>query len=213
VVPTLVDNDRVIIESTIICEYIDDQWPDQPLKPRDSFGRAQMRPWTKQLDEGLHSAVGTLSFCVAFRHQWIARSAEERAKWLANIPQLERRQRLQSTLDLGLDSPFFMPAFERYYKPFDDFEIALDRSLWLVDEGFSLAEIGYAPYLARLRHLGFGALFDRHPRVSQWSERVAKRPSVEEGVERWFNPKYLALFEEKRPGVISRMSRLVNPGP
>src|SRR5580704_12369700 len=81
----------------------------------DSFGRAQMRLWTKQLDEGLHPAVGTLSFCVAFRHQWLARPAEDRAKWLANIPQPERRQRLQSTLELGLDSPFFLPAFERYH--------------------------------------------------------------------------------------------------
>jgi len=49
VVPTLVHDGRVITESTVICEYVDDQWPDQPLKPRDSFGRAQMRLWTKQL--------------------------------------------------------------------------------------------------------------------------------------------------------------------
>ena len=101
-----------------------------------------------------------------------------------------------------------MPAFERYHKLFDDFEIALDRSLWLVDEGFSLAEVGHAPYLARLRHLGFDVLFERHPRVAEWSERVAKMPSVVEGVERWFNPKYLALFAEKRPEVIARISRL-----
>ena len=209
VVPTLVHDGRVIIESTVICEYVDDQWPDQPLKPTYSFGRAQMRLWTKQLDEGLHTAVGILSFCVAFRHQWLARPAEDRSRWLANIPQPERRQRLQSTLELGLDSPFFLPAFERYHKLFDDFEIALGRSLWLVDEVFSLAEVGYAPYLARLRHLGFDVLFEQHPRVAEWSERVAKMPSVVEGVERWFNPKYLALFAEKRPEVIARISRLV----
>ena len=83
VVPTLVHDGRVITESTVICEYVDDQWPEHPLKPRDSFGRAQMRLWTKQLDEGLHTAVGILSFCVAFRHQWLARPAEDRAKWLA----------------------------------------------------------------------------------------------------------------------------------
>ena len=209
VVPTLVHDGRVIIESTVICEYVDDQWPDQPLKPTYSFGRAQMRLWTKQLDEGLHTAVGILSFCVAFRHQWLARPAEDRSRWLANIPQPERRQRLQSTLELGLDSPFFLPAFERYHKLFDDFEIALGRSLWLVDEVFSLAEVGYAPYLARLRHLGFDVLFEQHPRVAEWSERVAKSPSVVEGVERWFNPKYLTLFAEKRPEVTARISRLV----
>jgi glutathione S-transferase len=59
VVPTLVHDGRVVIESTVICEYVDDQWPDQSLKPRDrdSFGRAQMRLWTKQLDEGLQWAL------------------------------------------------------------------------------------------------------------------------------------------------------------
>jgi glutathione S-transferase len=55
-VPTLVHDGRIITESTVICGYVDDQWPDQPLKPRDSFGRAQMSVWTKQLDESLHPA-------------------------------------------------------------------------------------------------------------------------------------------------------------
>jgi ganglioside-induced differentiation-associated protein 1 len=52
VVPTLVHDGRVITESMAICEYVDDdQWPDHPLKPRDSFfarrcvfGRSN---WTK----------------------------------------------------------------------------------------------------------------------------------------------------------------------
>ena len=208
VVPTLVNDGRVVIESTVICEYVDDQWPDPPLKPADAFGRARMRLWTKQLDEGLHTAVATLSFCVAFRHQWLARPAEDREKWLAGLPQPERRQRLQSSLELGFNSPYFAPAFERYFKLFDDFEIALAQGPWLAGETFSLAEIAYAPYLARLRHLGFDALFERHPRVAEWSDRVRKRPSVIEGVERWFNPKYLALFAEKRAEATGRVAHL-----
>jgi glutathione S-transferase len=209
VVPTLVHDGRVIIESTVICEFVDDQWPDHALKPSDGFGRAQMRLWTKQLDEGLHTAVGTLSFCSAFRHQWLARPAEDRAIWLAGIPQPERRQRLQSTLELGFGSPYFAPAFERYSKLFDDLEFALSRGPWLVGQKFSLAEIGYAPYLARLRHLGIDALFERHPRVAEWSDRVAKRASVIEGVERWFNAKYLALFAEKRSEATAQIARLI----
>jgi glutathione S-transferase len=199
VVPTLVHDGRAIIESTVICEFIDDQWPDPPLKPSDSFARAQMRLWTKQLDEGLHAAVGSLSFAIAFRHQSLARSEEERRKWLAGIPQQDRRERLQSLLELGLQSPYFAPAVRRYAKLFDDFERALEHNPWLAGERFSLAEVAYAPYLARLRHLGFDILFERHPRVTEWASRVAERPSVAGGVERWFNPKYLALFEERRP--------------
>jgi glutathione S-transferase len=209
VVPTLVNDDRVIIESNVICEFIDDEWPDPPLKPADSFGRARMRLWMKQLDEGLHAAVGSLSFAIAFRHQWLARSSEDRGKWLAGIPQPERRDRMQSLLELGLQSPYFEPAARRYWKLFDDFEGALEHSSWLAGDRFSLADIAFAPYLARLRHLGFDALFDRHPRATDWARRVAERPSVVGGVERWFNPKYLQLFEKQRPEAKVTLSRLL----
>jgi glutathione S-transferase len=210
VVPTLVNDDHVIIESTVICEFIDDEWPDPPLKPADSFGRARMRLWTKQLDEGLHAAVGSLSFAVAFRHQWLARPTEDRAKWLVGIPQQDRRERLQSLLELGLQSPHFAPAVKRYAKLFDDFESALEHSSWLAGERFSLADIAFAPYLARLRHLGFDILFDRHPRATDWARRVTERPSVLGGVERWFNPKYLELFEKQRPEAKLTISRLLD---
>ena len=209
VVPTLVHDGRTVIESTVICEYIDDEWPDPPLKPAHSWGRARMRLWTKQLDEGVHAAVGTLSFCIAFRHQWLARSSEDRAKWLAGIPQPDRRQRLQSILELGLRSPYFEPAVRRYIKLFEDIEGTLENCEWLAGEHFSLADIGYAPYLARLRHLGFDVLFDRHPKAAEWSQRVANRPSVLEGVERWFNPAYLELFAAKRSEARAVVGKLI----
>jgi len=52
VVPTLIDGDIVVPESNVINEYLDERFPDPPLKPADPFGRARMRLWTKQLDEG-----------------------------------------------------------------------------------------------------------------------------------------------------------------
>jgi glutathione S-transferase len=152
----------------------------------------------------LHAAVGSLSFAIAFRHQWLARSEDDLRKWLAGIPQQDRRERLQSLLE---QSPYFAPAVRRYARLFDDFERALEHNQWLAGERFSLAEIAYAPYLARLRHLGFDVLFEHHPRAAEWAARVAERPSVFGGVERWFNPKYLALFEEKRSEARRAISR------
>lgn len=209
VVPTLVQGGHVIIELTIICEFIDDAWPDPPLKPADPVSRARMRIWTKQLDDSLHAAVAALSFCIAFRHQWLARSEEERRKWLAGIPQQERRDRSRSILQHGLKSPYFGPAVMRYLKFFQDAEFALADDPWLAGKTFSLAEVGFAPYLARLGHLGLDDLFNRSPRVSEWSERIANRPSVVEGVARWFNPKYLKLFEEKRSEAREEVAKLL----
>ena len=45
VVPTLVHDGFVLQESTVICEYIDEVFPDPPLKPTAAAGRAQMRLW------------------------------------------------------------------------------------------------------------------------------------------------------------------------
>jgi glutathione S-transferase len=43
VVPTLVDSGRVIIESTVINEYLDDAHPEPRLRPADPGQRARMR--------------------------------------------------------------------------------------------------------------------------------------------------------------------------
>ena len=37
-VPTLVHDDFVVYESTVVCEYLDDAFPDPPLKPADARG-------------------------------------------------------------------------------------------------------------------------------------------------------------------------------
>src|ERR1039458_399400 len=58
VVPTLVHDGEVIIESTVINEYIDDALSGRALRPADAQSKARMRLWTKQLDEGLHADTG-----------------------------------------------------------------------------------------------------------------------------------------------------------
>ncbi len=42
-VPTLIDGDARIFDSTIILEYIEEKWPEPPLMPRDPAGRARAR--------------------------------------------------------------------------------------------------------------------------------------------------------------------------
>jgi glutathione S-transferase len=44
VVPTLVDDGKVIIESTLICEYLDETCPAPPLMPATPHERAKARP-------------------------------------------------------------------------------------------------------------------------------------------------------------------------
>ncbi len=95
VVPTLVDDGTVFIESTVINEYIDDAFPEPPLMPGDPTGRARVRQWTKQIDGGIFAATGTVSMSIAFHLQYTPEVVEELAKvrppsWRRRFEQLKK---------------------------------------------------------------------------------------------------------------------------
>ena len=51
-VPALEDDGRIVTESTVICEYLEDAHPTAVrLRPDNAYDRAQMRVWTKWVDE------------------------------------------------------------------------------------------------------------------------------------------------------------------
>ena len=69
-VPTLVHDDFVVCELTVICEYLDDAFPAPALKPADARGRARMRGFTKFIDAAIFPATGMVSMSIAFHHQY-----------------------------------------------------------------------------------------------------------------------------------------------
>lgn len=204
VVPTLVHDGRVIIESTVICEYLDDAFPE-PRLTGGPLEKARMRLWTKQLDEGLHIAVGNLSLCIAFRQQHLKKTPEQLKAYLDGIPSAETRERRRLGIERGMDSPTFLPSLQRWDAVIGSMEGVLEGG-WLAGSAFSLADIGYAPYMIRLEHLGLDALWKDRPRVAAWRRRLFERPSYREAVEKWFNPKYLEIFDAQRPLVKQRLA-------
>lgn len=208
-VPTLVHRGRAVIESNVVCEYLDDVWPQPALRPADPYARARLRLWTKQLDEGVHAAVGTLGLCVAFREQHLDRDPDELKRYLAAMVDPARRERIAQALELAMDAPGFAPALRRFAKLFDDMEAALASAPWLAGEAYSLADLAYAPYVARLEHLGLDDVVKARPRVAEWWSRLAARPAFQEGVRRWFNPTYLALFDRRREQAGAQARRIL----
>ena len=103
VVPTLVHDSVVIIESNVINEYLDDAFPDPPLRPCDAANRAQMRLWTKRLDEGLHADTGVLSTAIAFRYQKLEKGAAEVEALIMNVPDPMKRERVRDNIFKGVE--------------------------------------------------------------------------------------------------------------
>jgi glutathione S-transferase len=181
VVPTLVHDEKIIIESTVINEYIDETFPDPPLRPEDSFERAHMRLWTKQLDEGIHAAIGVVSTAIAFRFHPLAR------RQATSMVDPEKQDRKLQSIEKGLDSPYFMKAIKRFQQLLREIENVLQEEPWLCGRHFSLADIGYAPYIARLDHLQLSPLWNRLPRLAHWYERLKGRPAYNTAVVDWLS--------------------------
>jgi glutathione S-transferase len=184
VVPTLVHDGKAIIESTLICEYIDEAFPEPPLKPADPWLRARMRLWSKMVDEGLFEGVTELSFSAMFRERMRNMSEEIRQRRFRNIGDPRRRDRFISTYELGVRSPFVVhgiAAYERAFKMLED--TLAETGPWIVGANASLADISLMPFAARLDYLGLLDLWIKdRPRVATWWALAREWPSFKTGL-------------------------------
>jgi len=197
VVPTLIDGDIVVPESNVINEYLDERFPDPPLKPTDPFGRARMRLWTKQLDEGVHDAgIAVLSFGLAFRHQYLTKG-EAGKEMLESIPDPIKRERRRDVIAKGLDSQYFKMAVARLLTLYRDMDNALASHAWLAGDGYTIADAAFTPYIVRLEHLDMMGLLNRTPRTADWYRRIKARPSFQAAIVQWENAAYLDLMKRE----------------
>jgi glutathione S-transferase len=179
VVPTLVHDGEVIRESAIICDYLDDLSAVAPLKPATPAARARAREWVKDGDDYVFEAVGSLSFASVFRARMLQMSPEQRAAHWAKQKVLDRALRQVSCVEWGLDSPYVVRAIASWDRSWRYIEEALaDGRSWLMGEQFTLAEIGYAPFIARVAGLKIVDVWlEGRPRAQAWWQRLRERPS------------------------------------
>ena len=179
VVPTLIHDGSIIIESTLVCEYINDSFPGMALMPESPLEKAGVRLWTKLVDDEIHEAGSTLSFCAMFRDRMLNMPQDEREKRYRNVGNPIREDMYRSSVDLGLESPVAFRAIASYELMTRDLENHLAQSGdWISKSGFSLAEICMTPYIARIEFLGLIDIWlEERPRVAEWWERMKKRQS------------------------------------
>jgi len=184
VVPTLIHDGKPIIESTLICEYLDDTFPVPRLIPSDPWQRSRMRLWSKMVDEGLFEGVTELSFSAMFRERMRNMPEEIRQKRFRNIGDPRRRDRFMSTYELGVQSPFVrhgIAAYERAFKMLED--TLAETGPWVLGADPSLADINLMPFAARLDYLGLLELWiEDRPHVKNWWAFTREWPSFKSGL-------------------------------
>lgn len=182
VVPTLVHDGNVILESSLILYYIDEAFPNPPLMPNTPLARHRVRAYNKLIDEYMHNACTIMTFATAFRPRFLKMPQEQ---WLSEInkaPLKRRAEYKRSVIEHGLDSEFVIDALGQHQKMISWMADDLKRGPYLAGDTFTNADCAVIPYILRLELLKLGEMWQQHRAVADWWARVRQRSSVKTAI-------------------------------
>lgn len=194
VVPTLVRDGEVFIESSLINEYLEDAFTEVPMLPADAAGRHAVRLWAKRLDEKVHPSTGVVTFAIGPRKALLQQPDEKREANINAIPDPARRALRRSVLEHGVQAPEFAGALAVMIDLLDRLQNALANDEWLGGSAFSLADAGVLPYVLRLDALAMTPLIEARPKVADWYARVQGLPAYRTAVADWIPAPLAAMF-------------------
>jgi glutathione S-transferase len=177
VVPTLVHDGNPVIESSVINEYLDEVFPETPLRPADPLSRARMRVWVKYEDDVLHPAIRPATFNLMIKQKVAGFSDSELENLLAHHPRPERRADFMRAARAPVDHQAIADARALIARAVDRLAAALAEGPWLAGETFSLADIAAAPFVDRLEELFLDGLWEDKPALHDWIARLKARPA------------------------------------
>ena len=184
VVPVLVHDGRVIIESMDIVDYLDRIFPEPALVPADPDAAALMASLI-ELGKELHVSVRYVSF-----HWGLGRMGRIGRDGEARIAELERADSPEKLLDFyrGYNSDTIdegtylhhLRALESGWGA-QDRRLAGDGRQFLTGDTLSRADILWAAKVLRIFECGY-PFAQRFPALNRWFERVKARPAFQVGV-------------------------------
>ncbi|MGI8558468.1 MAG: glutathione S-transferase family protein [Solirubrobacteraceae bacterium] len=148
-VPVLELPDAAIRESSIICEWLEETYPEPPLWPASPGARAAARGWAKYIDDTL-----TANFFLGMRK--LAFGPDE-----GDPPDITDRLHRR---------------MERHWATIEDVLEASDGP-WVCGEQFTYADVGAMPLAVRLPQWKPELVPDT-PRLTAWLNALRERPSA-----------------------------------
>lgn len=180
VVPTLLHDEAIIIDSSVIMEYLDEVFPDHSLTPADPVKRAQMRKWLRYFEEVPTPAVRVPSFNQYLSKRFDKLSQEQFETFVDNHP-MRKQFYKKMRKEQGFDERETDSAHDRLRQTIVRMEKGLTESggPWLMGEMLTLADYCIVPTIDRMNDLGLAELWADQPKVSAWFERIKQRPAYQ----------------------------------
>ncbi len=169
VVPTLLHDGAVILDSAVIMEYLDEVRPAEiGFTPDDAAERAAMRAMMRYIDEIPTPAVRIPSYNLAFLPHFQAMSEEDFLA-LANSKPL-RKEFLLTMGRTGFSRSEMDGALDRLARAvtrMDDW-LAASGGPWLMGEMLTLADIAIMPVIMRMDDINLHEAWAEKPAIERW---------------------------------------------
>ena len=180
-VPTLIDNGVVHIESNDIIDYLDETYPEPSL--RATSNEDEMLEWLR-LAASIHvPAVKPYVYATKMQKK-LKKTAEEQKKY----DELQKNEELKKFHAKHAGGSEFgekdiARAHEILEECFTKLENALEDRKWIMGDQFTLADISWIPLHFVLD--GCGYPFENYPNISRWAAALQDKESYKDGILKW----------------------------
>jgi glutathione S-transferase len=194
VVPTLDHDGNIVIDSSVIIEYLDEVAPGpETFTPDTPVARAKMRALMRFIDEMPAAAVRVPTFNLAFLPRFAAMSEEEFLAFAESKPL--RKEFMLAMGRKGFPEKEMNAALERMRRTYERMHQAIEDSggPWLLGRSITLADVAVMPALVRMADLGLEMMWKDMPRIVRWYDEIRAHPA--------FKPTYYfgSLLTERFP--------------
>ncbi len=190
-VPTLVHDGRVVVESNDILLYLEEKFPTPSFTPNSRGRREAMLRWVKRSADMHVPAVKTYMYAKV-NAALLAKTPDEIARYC----QLQKDPEMlafHAKHDGGASFPKedVERALAALRQTMAELNAILGSADWIAGE-YSLADISWAPSMTTLLRSDFP--FNEFPNVERWYARISARDAFKRAVKDW--------YAEPRKGVI-----------
>lgn len=180
-VPTLIDNGVVHVESNEIIDYLDATYPEPSLRAAES--EADMLEWL-QLATSMHvPAVKPYVYATMIQKKVQKTAAEEK-----KYQELQTNDELKEFHAKHAGGNAFgeadvVKAKEKLEECFTKLDNTLEGQSWIMGEQYTLADISWIPLHFVL--IGCGYPFEKYKNITRWANAFQDRKSFQEGIIEW----------------------------
>lgn len=182
VVPALLHNDRIILDSAVIMEYLDEVKPivDCTFSPKDPVVRAKMRWMMRYIDEIPTPAIRVPSYNLAFLPHF-QKMTEEEFLAVAESKPLRKEFLLtmgrtgfpKKEMDIALD------RLQRAVVRMDEW-ITESGGPWIMGKEITLADIAIMPVIVRMADINLDSEWNDRPQIATWLKNIEAHSAFKE---------------------------------